>query len=98
MKIDEYVEEFDSIDPLESYKPWVKQSKSSRDILMPSSDRKISAVFVCSDPVDWGRDLQVKLFVSYLSTVLEFWLCWSLVSIQCPGSGVLHFDQCGNLQ
>jgi hypothetical protein len=75
VKIDEYVEEFDSIDPLESYKPWVKQSKSSRDILMPSSDQKISAVFVCSDPVDWGRDLQVKLFVSYLSTVLEFWLC-----------------------
>ncbi|KAH8948515.1 hypothetical protein BDL97_11G098100 [Sphagnum fallax] len=59
VKIDEYVEEFDSIDPLESYKPWVKQSKSSRDILMPSSDQKISAVFVCSDPVDWGRDLQV---------------------------------------
>ncbi|KAG0577455.1 hypothetical protein KC19_5G157400 [Ceratodon purpureus] len=60
VKMDKYCEEFQYIDPLQSYKPWVnKYDVSKKDMIMPANERQIAAVFVCSDPIDWGRDLQV---------------------------------------
>lgn len=57
--MDNYCKEFRHIDPLQSYKPWVKNETTVNDMLMPANERQIVAVFVCSDPIDWGRDLQV---------------------------------------
>lgn len=51
--------EFEHIDPLERYKPWVDSDIDRSDILMPADERQIAAVFVCSDPIDWGREIQV---------------------------------------
>ncbi|KAJ0978189.1 hypothetical protein J5N97_013663 [Dioscorea zingiberensis] len=66
LSIDEYASYFDDIDPLSSYKDWkVKQayktdeySKKSQPIYDVHSDR-VKGAFVVSDPVDWGRDIQV---------------------------------------
>lgn len=66
MKMDNYCKEFQHIDPLQSYKPWVRPENKS-DMLMPANERQIAAVFVCSDPVDWGQDLQVRERVTTLA-------------------------------
>ncbi|XP_077213023.1 mitochondrial hydrolase YKR070W-like [Tasmannia lanceolata] len=66
LSIDEYASYFNDIDPLSPYKTWVtKQTfdrKSTSKEMHPrynvSSD-KVHAAFVVSDPVDWGRDIQV---------------------------------------
>lgn len=60
VKMDSYYKEFQHIDPLQAYKPWMKTETNPNDMLMPANERQIAAVFVCSDPVDWGRDLQVR--------------------------------------
>lgn len=58
--VDSYVNEFDNIDPLARYKPWVKTPSANSDVRIPRNDsEEVGAVFVVSDPVDWGRDLQV---------------------------------------
>lgn len=58
--MDNYCKEFQHIDPLQSYKPWVKNETIPNDKLIAANERQIAAVFVCSDPVDWSRDLQVR--------------------------------------
>ncbi|KAM0948178.1 putative HAD-superfamily hydrolase, subfamily IIA, HAD superfamily [Dioscorea sansibarensis] len=66
LSIDEYASYFDGIDPLSSYKTWKVQqayrteedSKKSQPRYDVHSDR-VKGVFVVSDPVDWGRDIQV---------------------------------------
>lgn len=58
--MDNYCKEFQYIDPLQSYKPWVKNEACNKDMIMPANERQIAAAFVCSDPIDWGRDLQVS--------------------------------------
>ncbi|GFZ14829.1 hydrolase family protein [Actinidia rufa] len=66
LSLDEYAAYFDNIDPVSQYKTWTtKQAfnrhSNSKD-LFPRynvfSDR-VKAAFVVSDPVDWGRDIQV---------------------------------------
>ncbi|KAG0598629.1 hypothetical protein M758_12G089100 [Ceratodon purpureus] len=59
VKMEDFCKEFPHIDPLESYKPWVKNETIPTDTHTPANERQIAAVFVCSDPVDWGGDLQV---------------------------------------
>ncbi|XP_024399135.1 mitochondrial hydrolase YKR070W [Physcomitrium patens] len=59
VKMDNYFREFPHIDPLLSYKPWAKYESNANGMLMPEIERQIAAVFVCSDPVDWSRDIQV---------------------------------------
>ena len=72
--MDDYCKEFEYIDPLQSYKPWVKE-RYNKDMIMPANERQIAAVFVCSDPVDWGRDLQVwNLFIQLHHSDLQFLL------------------------
>lgn len=66
VSMDEYVAYFDNIDPLAQYKSWSRQipshienhhlrSQGQLDII----SKQIKAAFVVSDPVDWGRDIQV---------------------------------------
>ena len=58
--MEDFCKEFPHIDPLASYKPWVKNETIPTDTHTPANERQIAAVFVCSDPVDWGGDLQVR--------------------------------------
>ena len=72
LSLDEYASYFENIDPVSRYKMWttkqelVKSSYPGK--LVPSynitADR-VKAVFVVSDPVDWGRDIQVIFFQLY---------------------------------
>ncbi|CAA7389511.1 unnamed protein product [Spirodela intermedia] len=68
LSMDEYVSYFGDIDPLSQYKTWeVKQiSKSITNSKPPDSvprynahRSRVQAAFIVSDPVDWGRDIQV---------------------------------------
>ncbi|XP_072975184.1 mitochondrial hydrolase YKR070W [Typha angustifolia] len=66
LSIDEYASYFSGIDPLSSYKTWgVKQphnKKCNSEDTHPRFDvylDRVKGVFVVSDPVDWGRDIQV---------------------------------------
>lgn len=66
LSIDEHASYFSDIDPLSPYKQW--KTKQMLDSMYNSkevnprcnvySDR-VKGVFVVSDPVDWGRDIQV---------------------------------------
>ncbi|XP_034206406.1 uncharacterized protein YKR070W-like isoform X2 [Prunus dulcis] len=65
LSLDEYASYFKNIDPVSQYKLW--RTKQALDCSHPKesvprydvySDR-VSAAFVVSDPVDWGRDIQV---------------------------------------
>ncbi|KAH7316154.1 hypothetical protein KP509_21G080400 [Ceratopteris richardii] len=60
VSMEEYVEHFKDIDPLAKYKKWSTNNdirKNTKNVY--SSNKAIDAVFVVSDPVDWGRDIQV---------------------------------------
>jgi hypothetical protein len=64
LSIDEYASYFKDIDPLAPFKTWkVGQTDSYMSAKVnPSYDvysERVKGVFVVSDPVDWGRDLQV---------------------------------------
>ncbi|KMZ71209.1 Phosphatidyl synthase [Zostera marina] len=65
ISIDKYSSYFEAIDPLAQYKNWeinkINDSKSSEELPAGCnvlSDR-VKGVFVVSDPIDWGRDIQV---------------------------------------
>lgn len=66
LSIDDYSSYFTDIDPLAPFKKW-KVGQSNCKTLMsekvhPAYDvyaERVKGVFVVSDPVDWGRDLQV---------------------------------------
>ncbi|KAK6136204.1 hypothetical protein DH2020_030036 [Rehmannia glutinosa] len=63
ISLDEYAAHFNNIDPVAHYKRWttMQESKNPEKIVSSSSDysQKVKAAFVVSDPVDWGRDIQV---------------------------------------
>ncbi|XP_031486433.1 uncharacterized CDP-alcohol phosphatidyltransferase class-I family protein C22A12.08c isoform X2 [Nymphaea colorata] len=67
LSIDEYASYFDGIDPLSPYKTWKTRSmidKGEKEPCKPPHTRnvfseRVEAAFVVSDPVDWGRDIQV---------------------------------------
>lgn len=65
ISLDEYSSYFDSIDPVSHYKTWTTKALNqySRSTEFgPSFDvtsERVKAAFVVSDPVDWGRDIQV---------------------------------------
>ncbi|XXG74800.1 hypothetical protein AAC387_Pa07g3425 [Persea americana] len=54
---DEYESYFNGIDPLSQYKTWGSKQIFSDKYYVRTD--KVQAVFVVSDPVDWGRDIQV---------------------------------------
>ncbi|KAL6648331.1 hypothetical protein ACP70R_012555 [Stipagrostis hirtigluma subsp. patula] len=64
LSIDEYSSYFRDIDPLAPFKTW-KLGQTDNNMsakVHPSYDvyaERVKGVFVVSDPVDWGRDLQV---------------------------------------
>ncbi|XP_062215974.1 mitochondrial hydrolase YKR070W [Phragmites australis] len=64
LSIDEYSSYFRDIDPLAPFKTWkVGQTDSNMSAKVHTSynvyTERVKGVFVVSDPVDWGRDLQV---------------------------------------
>lgn len=66
LSIDEYSSYFRDIDPLATFKKWKVGPADSKNFMSekvhPSYDvyvERVKGVFVVSDPVDWGRDLQV---------------------------------------
>ncbi|KAF0903939.1 hypothetical protein E2562_030078 [Oryza meyeriana var. granulata] len=80
LSIDEYSSYFRDIDPLAPFKKWIVQQADNKNLMSekvrPSYDvfeERVKGVFVVSDPVDWGRDLQV--------------LCDILSTGGLPGSG-----------
>lgn len=64
VSLDEYAAYFTNIDPVAQYKRWTtiqkpNFSKNSENIMHHDYSQKVKAAFVISDPVDWGRDIQV---------------------------------------
>ncbi|WCJ19422.1 hydrolase family protein / HAD-superfamily protein [Euphorbia peplus] len=68
LSVEEYASLFENIDPVSQYKKWTPKQVSNRtnkalDACMKPrynvSSEAVQAVFVVSDPVDWGRDIQV---------------------------------------
>ncbi|CAO2816486.1 unnamed protein product [Amaranthus hypochondriacus] len=66
LSIDEYVSYFKGIDPVSQYKAWTTMPRvdqsSTQKRLTSACDvytERVKAAFVISDPVDWGRDIQV---------------------------------------
>ncbi|KAL1532783.1 hypothetical protein AAHA92_32752 [Salvia divinorum] len=64
VSLDEYASHFSNIDPVAQYKRWTtiqesNCSKHSEKIIHHDYSKNVKAVFVVSDPVDWGRDIQV---------------------------------------
>jgi hypothetical protein len=78
LSIDDYSSYFREIDPLSPFKKW-KVGQSNCENLMsekmkPPYDvysERVKGVFVVSDPVDWGRDLQVIPCLCY--TNVKYW-------------------------
>ncbi|CAL9101245.1 unnamed protein product [Musa textilis] len=66
LSIDDYAAYFNDIDPLSQYKSWGLKHLYERNYnskgLQPKYDvysERVKGAFVVSDPVDWGRDIQV---------------------------------------
>ncbi|XP_031372181.1 uncharacterized protein YKR070W-like isoform X1 [Punica granatum] len=64
LSLDEYASYFENIDPVSQYKTWTTCGTETghANSLEPNNDilsEKVKAAFVVSDPVDWGRDIQV---------------------------------------
>lgn len=67
LSLDEYASYFKDIDPVSQYKNWTTNQALYRNgqssELMPRYNalyERVKAAFVVSDPVDWGRDIQVN--------------------------------------
>ncbi|XP_015388164.1 uncharacterized protein LOC102628567 isoform X2 [Citrus sinensis] len=63
LSLDEYASYFENIDPVSQYKRWTTGQVSNRNSHSPPgyniSSERVKGAFVVSDPVDWGRDIQV---------------------------------------
>ncbi|KAG8493257.1 hypothetical protein CXB51_010743 [Gossypium anomalum] len=63
LSLEEFASYFESIDPVSQYKRWTTMPQSDRkEPAVPRYNvlsKRIKAAFVVSDPVDWGRDIQV---------------------------------------
>ncbi|KAK5833103.1 Uncharacterized protein F383_10626 [Gossypium arboreum] len=63
LSLEEFASYFESIDPVSQYKRWTTMPESDRkETAVPRYNvlsKRIKAAFVVSDPVDWGRDIQV---------------------------------------
>lgn len=58
VSLDEYASYFEKIDPVSQYKTWKTKLVLHGNSHSGSAER-VKAAFVVSDPVDWGRDIQV---------------------------------------
>ncbi|KAI3459018.1 hypothetical protein Pfo_015681 [Paulownia fortunei] len=65
ISLDEYASQFNNIDPVAQYKRWTTMQElncsrnSEKTVSSRDYSQKVKAAFVVSDPVDWGRDIQV---------------------------------------
>ncbi|KAK8953221.1 hypothetical protein KSP40_PGU003908 [Platanthera guangdongensis] len=67
LSIDEYASFFKGIDPLSRYKNWtfmqnneIMKNMNELDFSYNVNSDAVKGTFIVSDPVDWGRDIQVK--------------------------------------
>lgn len=67
LSLDEYASYFKDIDPVSQYKNWTTDQALYRsgqsNVFTPRYNvlyERVKAAFVVSDPVDWGRDIQVN--------------------------------------
>ena len=71
---------FEYIDPLEPYKKWTTklsdQNTKVKESAPSSKDcsERVQAAFIVSDPVDWGRDIQVKRILTFPCELSFFFL------------------------
>ena len=77
--MEEYVLHFKDIDPLAKFKHWSTLSVENMVHIeeKASNPKPVEAVFIASDPVDWGRDIQVCfesafIFATFLYIVSKF--------------------------
>ncbi|ONK62397.1 uncharacterized protein A4U43_C07F3450 [Asparagus officinalis] len=65
LSIDEYASYFEDIDPLSQFKCWVTRQANEKNTSREAQLRynvyseRVKGAFVVSDPIDWGRDIQV---------------------------------------
>lgn len=63
ISMDDYALCFDDIDPLAPHKKWTVERVSEQSISIERRNyvrsQNVRAVFIVSDSVDWGRDIQV---------------------------------------
>ncbi|KAL6203133.1 hypothetical protein ACLB2K_026836 [Fragaria x ananassa] len=61
VSIDDYAACFENIDPLAPHKKWTTKHVGNPDSAIRDlvHRERIQAAFILSDPVDWGRDIQV---------------------------------------
>ncbi|KAJ8766023.1 hypothetical protein K2173_020539 [Erythroxylum novogranatense] len=66
LSLDEYATFFENIDPASQYKKWTTQNVFDKGVTPMNMAKRydnhtetVKAIFVVSDPVDWGRDIQV---------------------------------------
>lgn len=71
--MDEYASFFDGIDPLAQYKNWRVDSQTSSSKTSISSQR-VKAAFIVSDPIDWGRDIQVNIIFFTLNIFCSLYM------------------------
>ena len=84
LSIDEYASYFKDIDPLAPFKTWKVGQKTDSYMsakVHPSYDvysERVKGVFVVSDPVDWGRDLQVLFSCLCFTNRKPYWASFVL--------------------
>lgn len=72
LSLEEFASHFENIDPVSQYKKWTTTEVSGTGTTSQSLPRynvfsdRVKAAFVISDPVDWGRDIQVVLYFEFL--------------------------------
>lgn len=63
--MDEYASYFPNIDPLSESKRWLpkndKNTAEGSHLTYDLYSESVKGAFVVSDPVDWGRDIQVSV-------------------------------------
>lgn len=105
LSIDEYASYFDGIDPLSPYKTWKTRSPIDKGETGPCEPphtrnvfpERVEAAFVVSDPVDWGRDIQVLqllyvvMFYHYTIVEVEH-ICFTFLGKVC-GTVVNGYNQ-----
>ena len=75
LSLDEHASYFENIDPVSQYKRWTTRQISNRNShslpVYNISSEGVKGAFVVSDPVDWGRVIQV------LSHSVCIHACWA---------------------
>lgn len=95
LSVDEYASFFENIDPVSQYKMWTTKQAANRNSHSTRgynvSSERVKATFVVSDPVDWGRDIQVLPH-----SVMDLWtvssLCITVFHLEASSENYFLFN------